>query len=234
MQREIRRALPNSVRVTNGGTALELIPVIDGGRYRESPPGNNNARLNFSTADTDFDMLGNLLCTTNPDITGPCTDYANLRIVIYNLGQTGADAYAGTDVITPAGLTMTSNGAADGTSDHIRIDAGFDFAFESPNQRFFVVQGPVSYICNAAARTLTRYQGYPLTAAQANIDTDAELSALVAGAMVADRTTAPCRFGYTPGTDTRSGVVTIEIALLDPATNESVRLLHQVHVDNAP
>lgn len=244
MQREIRRALPNSIRVAGGGTALELIPAVDGGRYRESPPGNSNARLQFNTADTDFDMLGNLLCTTHPDITGPCASYsdpANFRLVIYNLGQPGADAYAGTDVITVGStITVTSfpnpGSAADG-SDHINVNPGFDFAFESPSQRFFVVQNPVSYICNPAARTLTRYQGYALTSNQANIDTDAELAAMTPAAgigVIADRIAVPCRFGYTPGTDTRSGVVTIEIALRDPVTNESVRLLHQVHVDNAP
>lgn len=244
MQREIRRALPNSIRVVNEGTGngrvLELIPAIDGARYREDPPGNPTARLNFNTTDTDFDTIGNLLCTTNPAVTGPCASYASNgdRLVIYNLGQTGADAYAGTDVITPAGstITITSATAADGTSDHVNIGTGFDFAFRSPSQRFFVVEQPVSYVCNKATRTLTRYQGYPLTAAQTAIDTDAELAAAtpVTGvARVADKI-SDCTIDYAPGSTERAGLVSIGITVRDAATNEEVRLLHQVHVDNVP
>ena len=33
MQRDIRRALPNSIRIT-GGTAIEILHTTDGGRYR--------------------------------------------------------------------------------------------------------------------------------------------------------------------------------------------------------
>lgn len=237
MQREIRRALPNSVRIvaegTGNGTVLELLPTIDGGRYREDPPGDAAARLDFSAADTGFDMFGNLLCTTNPQVTGSCADYTNLWLVIYNLGQPGADAYTGTDVITVGGtLTITSNAAADG-SDHINLNPGFRFAFRSPNQRFFVVQPPISYVCNTAAGTLTRYQGYPLTDDQTTINTDAALGALTQGALVANNVTA-CTMRYEPGTNQRGGLVTIGLTIQDGGTGERVTLLHQVHVDNAP
>ncbi|MBI3898108.1 MAG: prepilin-type N-terminal cleavage/methylation domain-containing protein [Gammaproteobacteria bacterium] len=237
MQREIRSAVPNSIRIVNegggNGRVIELLPALDGGRYRENPPGNAAARLNFNTTDTDFDMEGNLLCTTNPAITGACGTYTNYWLVIYNLGQAGADAYAGTDVITfGRTLTITSNGAADGVSDHINISGpGFDFAFRSPNQRFFIVQSPISYVCNTATQTLTRYQGYTLTAAQTSIDTDTELGALTTGARVADKI-AGCTLLYDAGTDERGGLVTIGLTLTD--SGESVKLLQQVHVDNAP
>ena len=41
MGRDVRRALPNSVRTTAGGgvVALELLSTVDGGRYRAQPPG---------------------------------------------------------------------------------------------------------------------------------------------------------------------------------------------------
>lgn len=237
MQREVRRALPNSVRIVDEGTGngrvLEVIPAIDGGRYRENPPGNPAARLNFNAADSDFDMLGNLLCTTNPEITGACGTYTNYRVAIYNLGQAGSNAYTGTDVISSGTLTITSNGAADGVSDHIRMNTAFDFAFRSPNQRFFIVESPISYVCNTATRTLTRYQGYALTAAQTAIDTDAELTALAAPSRIATNVVA-CTMTYDPGTSARAGLVTIGLTIRDPTTNEEIRLLHQVHVDNVP
>lgn len=240
MQREIRRAAPNSVRIVdegNGnGRVLELLPAIDGGRYRENPPGNAAARLNFNTTDADFDMEGNLLCTTNAAVTGACATYANHRVVIYNLGQPGADAYSGANVITGGTLAITSNGAADGVSDHVHLTPGFHFAFRSPNQRFFIVDAPVSYVCNTATRTLTRYQGYPLTAAQTSIDTDAELTALTPASGIAKVTSdiSACTVLYDPGTSTRAGLVTLGLTIRDPATAEEVRVLHQVHVDNIP
>jgi MSHA biogenesis protein MshO len=240
MQREIRRALPNSIRIVdegNGnGRVLELLPTVDGGRYRENPPGNQSARLRFNAVDTDFDTIGSLLCTTDPAITGACSTYAagGYRLVIYNLGQPGADAYAGTDVIAAAStVTVTSGAAADGTSDHIRLNPGFDFAWRSPDQRFFIVDAPVAYVCDRAAGTLTRYQGHPLTADQTAIDTDAELSALAPGARVADKVSG-CTMTYAPGTPKRAGLVTIALTLTDPDSGERVRLLHQVHVDNVP
>lgn len=236
MQREIRRALPNSVRATpegsGNGKVLEIIPTIDGGRYREEPPGGPITRLNFATADTDFDVFGNLVCTADPTVTGACATYNNPNhwLVIYNLGQPGADAYAGTDVITVGStLTVTSGGVAD----HINLNPGFDFAFRSPTQRFFIVTSPISYVCDTAARTLTRYQGHPLTAAQTAVDTNSELSALTAGALMA-RNVVSCEMEYQAGTTERAGLVIIGLTIQDPDTNENIRLLHQVHVDNVP
>lgn len=236
MQREIRRALPNSVRAApegNGnGRVLEIIPTLDGGRYREEPPGGPAQRLNFATADTDFDALGNLVCTTDPTVTGPCATYSNPNhwVAIYNLGQPGADAYAGTNVVSVGStLTVTSGGV----TDHINLNPGFDFAFRSPTQRFFIVTSPISYVCDSAARTLTRYQGHPLRTPQTLVDTNAELSALAPGALMA-RNVVSCDMEYQPGTTERAGLVIIGLTIQDPDTNENIRLLHQVHVDNVP
>ncbi|MBW8056319.1 MAG: type II secretion system protein, partial [Nitrospira sp.] len=59
--RDVRRALPNSVRITTNGsiTALELLNVVEGVRYRAGPPpGDANARLIFNTADGAFNSIG--------------------------------------------------------------------------------------------------------------------------------------------------------------------------------
>src|SRR5262245_17167840 len=63
MARDIRIAVPNSIRVTTAltgatGFALELVPTVDGGRYCvagdancDARPEGANARLDVSTAD---------------------------------------------------------------------------------------------------------------------------------------------------------------------------------------
>ncbi len=241
MQRDVRRALPNSIRLVNegngNGRVLELLQTLDGGRYRAAPPppADPAALLSFTGADTDFDILGNLLCTTNPAVTGPCAGYMNHMLVIYNLGQAGADAYTGTNVVATGTIAVGSGAAADAVSDHITIAPGFQFAFESPNQRFFIVDTPVTYLCDTVAGTLTRYDSYPLTTVQTTIDTDAELSALVGvrSALVANNITA-CTIDYQTGTSVRAGLVTLALTVSDVATNERIRLLHEVHVDNVP
>src|SRR5689334_20531964 len=77
ISRDVREALPNSVRVN--GTALEFLHVRSAGRYREQGPGDS---LDFTTNDTSFDVLGSAVSVQSGD-----------SIVVYNLGITGASAY---------------------------------------------------------------------------------------------------------------------------------------------
>ena len=61
--REVRRALPNSVRVTAGGgrTAVEFVATRTGGRYRRLPPASAGGdTLNRARASDTFDVLGGL------------------------------------------------------------------------------------------------------------------------------------------------------------------------------
>ena len=58
--RDVRRALPNSVRTTSAGgvVALEVLSTVDGGRYRAQPPGTAAQVLDFAGADGSFNVLG--------------------------------------------------------------------------------------------------------------------------------------------------------------------------------
>ena len=56
ISRDLRLALPNSIRVTAGNTAIEFVPVKAAGRYRADGPGNF---LDFSSAgDISFAVIG--------------------------------------------------------------------------------------------------------------------------------------------------------------------------------
>ena len=211
MARDIRAALPNSIRVS-GGTALEMINTVDGGRYRIGPPGNASNRLEFNKADTDFDVMGGLNHIVAYSGTG-------LRIAIYNLGVTSADAYAG-NVITPAGTTV--NISSTGSDSHVQLTPGFQFAYESPRQRLYVVDGPISYFCDTATGSLLRNDGYAIGAVQ---------PATPAGTPVTRHLTG-CSITYLPGSSTRAALVTVALTL--SASGESINLLRQVHVENIP
>jgi len=232
MTRDIRRALPNSIRIVpegNGnGTVLEYINIKQGGggRYREGPgPGTlatPACRLNFiiPPGDTSFAVPGG--------ITGALA--AGDRIVISNWNNTGptANAYAG-DNITPAATTLTLN-APDATCSepYITLSAPFLFPFPSPRQRFYIADNPVAYLCDTGAGTIRRYQNQAITLNQTSVDTDAELGV---SALLVDNVTA-CAFTYNPGTATRGALVTLSITASQ--AGESVTLVQQIHVNNIP
>ena len=86
MERDLRNALPNSVRVSNlaNGFALEMIPILDGAKYNTR--GTAYAILNFNN-DDDFDVLG---CFRNP----ATQTTSGIRLAINNRGTTGNDVYS--------------------------------------------------------------------------------------------------------------------------------------------
>jgi MSHA biogenesis protein MshO len=207
MQRDVRQALPNSVRIlsNSSGTSLELLHTVDGGRYRAYGPGN---ALDFTRSDSDgFEVLGGL----EADPT------SGQSIVVYNLSASGAsgNAYLGDN---RSGIDDDSTAAL------VQPDPAVQFPRSSPYQRFFIVDEPVSYVYNSAAGTLSRYSGYAISATQSS-------SPDVPSALVA-RNVSACNFIYQPGTYQRAGLVTLRLQFTED--DETVTLLHQVHVENAP
>jgi len=227
--RDIRRALPNSVRVTATGNvvALELLNTVDGVRYRDRPPpGNPTKRLRFTGPDNAFNSVG-----TFAGISRPFSSTAHY-LAIYNVGVPGADAYELTNVITPPGTRIDIDADSTPGEDNIRLSPAFQFGFASPGQRVYLVDTPVSYLCDTATETLVRYAGYSITADQADRDSSGEL--LGAGAeatLIADQLSS-CSIVYAPGTSQRAGLVSLALAV--SSAGETVSLLHQVHVDNVP
>ena len=208
ISRDLHDALPNSVRF-NGTTALEFLHVRSAGRYREqvapTPPPPPGDPLDFTTADTSFDVLG-------PPISVQSGD----SVVVYNLGITGSDAFAGTNrtaAVAPFG-TAVSNVAI----------SSFLFPLASPARRFQIVDTPVSYICSGTQ--MLRYSGYPIASIQ-------PLPPGVTGAPIANKiATGGCSFTYAAGPSQREALVTLSLTLTDGV--ETVSLLYQIHVNNAP
>lgn len=238
--RDVRRALPNSVRIRCDGAtppcgggetvwALEMLNAFNGARYREGPgPGaaTPQCRLNFNNpgGDSEWAIPGGLTASGTAG-----------AVVIANWTATGpqANAYVG-DNRTPAGTTVTlasDPGVCNGEP-RLQLSSPFRFPFRSDRQRLFLVDTPVTYLCDTATATLRRYDGYAIQADQGAVDSHPEL--LAAGAtpaLVADKV-AGCRITYQPGTSQRAGLVTMELRISDGS--EQVRLLHQVHVENVP
>jgi MSHA biogenesis protein MshO len=227
--RDVRRALPNSIRLDSSGsvTALELLNTVDGARYRDRPPpGNPAKRLRFTAADDAFNGIGGFQNISKPFSSN--THYLS----IYNVGVPGANAYELANVITPPGTQIDIDTDSTPGEDNVRLSPAFRFSFGSPGQRVFLVDGPVTYLCDIATGTLVRYANYSITSNQSNRNSAAELLGAGADAtLIADHISS-CDMAYAPGTAQRAGLISIALAVTD--TNETVSLLHQVHVDNVP
>ncbi|MBI3545383.1 MAG: pilus assembly protein MshO, partial [Gammaproteobacteria bacterium] len=113
------------------------------------------------------------------------------------------------------------------------LTGNFNFRWASPNQRVYIVDAPITYLCSPGANgTITRYRGYDIVDPQPTIP--ASFAGLGTTFALLTTPVSACSFTYTAGTNQRAGLVTLSITLTDNATNESVRLLYQVHVDNTP
>ena len=225
MARDIRSALPNSVRVASSGTvtALELLATADGARYQDNGPVSNPAlALDFTTASGAF-------ATTVPftQLTLPFSSNAYF-LSIYNVGVPGANAYQMTNVITPAGTTITVSAGATSNQNLVTLSPPFQFAYGSPEKRVYLVSGPVSYLCDTSAGTLTRYSGYPIASTQPT--SAGALSGAASGLVAAN--VASCSFTYSAGTAQRNALATLSLQIAQ--SGESVQLLNEVQVVNAP
>ena len=227
MARDLRAALPNSVRVASAGsvTALELLATADGARYQDGGPVSNPALvLDFTAPDGAF-------ATTVPftQLTLPWTSSA-YYLSIYNVGVPGADAYQMSGVITSAGTTITVAAGAAANQNLVTLNPAFRFAFGSPGKRVYLVSGPVSYLCDSAAGTLTRYSGYTLAGTQPT--GSAVLNAAGASAGLVAANVAGCQFTLAVGTAQRNALATLAVTVSQ--SGESVNLLNEVQVVNAP
>jgi MSHA biogenesis protein MshO len=228
ISRDVRLALPNSVRVTTvgGNTYLELLLTRTGGRYLASEDNVAGGDvLDFSDPnDLTFQAVGAL-----PSAGSPQQIVAGDQLVIYNLGLAPADAYN----CAPNACNRASIVSAD--SSGLITLATNPFAQQtpvimtSPAHRFQVVSTPVTYACDLVAGTLTRISGYTIQATQPTVAPTGAVSALLAKGL------ASCAFNYDTLANVHSALVGITLALQQSGTNSgTVTLFHQVHVDNTP
>ena len=218
MARDVRSALPNSLRTTSGGSGacFEFLPTVGGGRYRiaqSSVPAGDI--LDFSAADNAFDVLAS---TSLPPTGGYAAGY---HAVIYNLGIPGANAYNAAD-LNRAAIAPASTAAT------ITLSAANQFPFQSPNKRFHVIPGfSVVYSCSGSALLRSTRA---ISAAQ--------LAACPAGGtvLVGNVDCANSSFIYIPAASRRNGLLTMTLVLSQPGAHgtETIRLYQEVHVDNVP
>lgn len=226
MSRDLRLALPNSIRVTSAGntTYLELLLTRTGGRYLDEEDAVAGGDiLDFSNAgDLSFRVVGPLPTEAAQQIQ------AGDQLVIYNLGQEPANAYNCAISCNRAQIT-----AANAVTRTITL-ASNPFAVQtpvtmrSPAHRFQVVSTPVTYACNLTTGVLTRYSAYAIQTTQPNTEPMAgAISGLLANGITV------CNFNYAALANVRSALVGILLGM-QRVNSGTVTLFHHVHVDNTP
>lgn len=217
MARDVRLALPNSVRVTASGGSfyLEFLQTRSGARYRQD--------------DACF-AAGCSSLTTFGSVTPEVAIAINSdRVAIYNqynneaggCGPTDPSAYCGNN-------TALVTGVADAAAEDVISFAAKSFPHASPANRFQIIETPVSYVCTPGAGgtgTLQRHWGYAIAPAQPTAFGGAPT------ALLATRVSA-CNFSYAPGITERGGLLNMRLSLSQ--SGEDVSLQNQVHVTNVP
>ena len=220
MARELRLALPNSIVVSDGGKAISFFMTKAGGRYL-TPDDDLSGQpvLDFvdSTKRT-FTMIGHPPDAKNAIMKGD-------SIVVYNLGIDPADAYVGGNRATVEKFTTIDAGKG---LYQVELQEN-PFAKQnppmpSPGSRFHVVGQPVTYFCDSGK--MSRQWAYGIVKgkpAAASGETN----------LLANRV-ASCKFDYSTDANSRGALVVITLVLESADAGASIKLVHQVHVDNTP
>lgn len=233
MSRDIRSAVPNSVRVAQSGNiySLELLRSPIGGRYRyvdDATDSVDNA-LSPGNADSTFNVMGNI---GSPASTS--------RIVINSMNSSAlyAAAVSGSGgIISPASTTLTVTAA--GAEQELALSSAYQFdtvGLGSTQKRFYVTDTAITYRCDPGSNEIRRYVNYNVTTSQTTaIPSGADSDLLV-------NSVSDCEFIYNSGTSARAGLTTLSLTLSQVKTysstavqaQESINLIQQVHVNNVP
>ncbi len=252
MGRDVKLALPNSVRRANNGGVeyVEFIALREAGRYRGdvgsvaggAPCDADDPAL--SVADNDqlsFDIaLGDQCFKTIGLLASPASVTTNDYLVLNNFGEgfTNQNAYEASaanraQIDAAIGIEVGRNRV------HFTQTPFSRALHDSPGKRFFIISGPVTYACDPAAGTIRRHWDYgtapfPTRPLAAQPTTPAAFST-GGSALIAEHVTA-CSFSYS-NVGPQLGLLTMQITLsrqLFGGNAETVSLYHAVHVNNAP
>lgn len=227
--RELRNAVPNSVRASGDGRCIEFMPLAGAGIYQDrdviyTAGGISSAPLpvtgHTAAAASSFDAL---------DLEFTPASGTAYRVLVYPLNADEAytdTAPGGSGASLPYQDAVTAANVS-----RIRFGDTYSMPRHSPQRRFHITAGPVSFCVTAGQ--LLRYGEYALSAAQPAPGGFGVSGRLMAENIRLSDAGSPVRvFSVTPQSLTRNAIVKIDMRVSD--ANEWVRLDHEVQLRNAP
>jgi MSHA biogenesis protein MshO len=148
MARQIRAALPYSIRVTNGGACLQFLPVAGGGNYLDPVP----------------DVANGATATATIDTAPYNVDFGSAEYMTIGALATG-EVY-GANPVSRATVSATGAGT-------VTLTAAKQWQRNSVNQRFFLVDDPQAFCLSGGELRL--YEDQDITAANVDLGDDFDL-----------------------------------------------------------
>ncbi len=208
--REIREAMPNSVRVNGIGNCVEFVPILEATRYISLPTTAPGTILTVVEADASTNISG--------------LNISNLYVMVIPLNTN--EVYNATS----GHFAQVTGFSKLGANQTQVIISSARFNRQSPENRIFFVSQPTSFC--VTGNELRRYTNYGFNVTQPSV------ASMGVGDLVLNRLLTSSGgisfnvFDYEPGTLNRSGLLLIEFLI--EGRDESIRLEHEVHVRNFP
>ncbi|RZL09484.1 MAG: prepilin-type N-terminal cleavage/methylation domain-containing protein [Rubrivivax sp.] len=233
MVRDVRLAVPNSIRIPNA-SCFELVPTSAGGRYRMGPDVDNEALGCTPSATCSAPLQGGTTVTAIDSLSQLSPEPAVGDFLVIN-NQSTNDVYEGTNRATITNVQPAVRGRHRLTIPSMEFPTGYD------GGRFTIVpasQKAVFYVCAGADGTVNSAgngKGTLYRLSNRNFDPVYPSSCpSVTGADVVATRIKSCTFVYDPnqGATQQSGFIWMELAIA--RGNEVAMLAVGAHVQNAP
>ena len=224
ISRELRMALPNSVCTHNGvscdntGTTLYLLRTVDAGEYqdrggfytsgqsRERLPIAGNTQNNFDVLSSNSSLLD---ASANDWVVVYNTDNEDIYSTTTRRKQISSIGSKDVDGVAPDDIAVINFGAAE------------SFPTHSPGRRFHIIENNV---------TLFYLTGTDLFRAESTFG--APTMPVAGTEHLLLENISSLNFTYLPGSLHRSGLLRINLTVTQ--SGESVQLIHEAQVYNAP
>lgn len=205
ISRQLREALPTSVRTSTDGSCVEWIPVRAASNYLSLPNGSSPDR---------FEAV--------PLANGQS---ARGRVVVYGYGS---NVYSNA---SPGPLSPPATLPAGPSPVTVTFDDGqpHRFSAQSPERRFYVVGDPLA-LCQSG-RFLYRYENYGFNTAVASALPTSHPGRKV---LAANLVPGSLQFEVMPPTLRRGAVIAFRLQLQDESSGETTTLDQEVQVRNVP
>lgn len=211
LTRELREALPNSVRVNTTGTinCLEFVPIQASSTYMNIPVAPEAATNSIAVVQHAVSSIS-----------------AN-KIAVYPL--TSSDVYGTTPTSATTGNVFSLNTvpSTGTTTQTITLTNSVRFDADSPTGRYYLVNNAIAYCVDTSNGEVKRYAGYWPASSQTSPPSG------VTGVLMAEGVNAGTTpFNYSSATLVTNAVVKMTFEMV--RDDEQIDFHHEVHLINVP
>ncbi|WP_144392395.1 prepilin-type N-terminal cleavage/methylation domain-containing protein [Pleionea sediminis] len=210
ISREIREAMPNSVRVSSNNLCVEFVPILAATQYETLPT---------STADTSLRIIE---ADASTELSGLST--SSLFVMVIPLNSSEVYDTSSGHVATVSAFSKLGSNITEVTI------SSTQFLRESPQRRIFFVSEPVSFCVDGS--NLNRYESYGFSLSQPFPSAMGAANLIINKVLSSNNGNPVSVFTYSSGALNRSGILLMN--LLFQGRNEVIQLDHEVHIRNFP